>query len=799
MAPEDLGDQLTLLSQAIEFDGSSFTWFGDREPALPARLARGLPRELLCDHLADTLRRRMYSDFYCRGRATPVASRASRGRSAAPAGYQAELSAANGGHGSWDAGWVVQDVEHGRMRVEQRGFTITVAEGDCRWTLGLRPQAGMAAYVRMPKELLALSPGYYLALSDAPFRVDDEPVIVRLYWNLAPSGAARLLKEVTGAFNQAGVPFRLKVVNLPSGYDRCDSGVLYLQKRDYASARPLLEELYPRVNGWLRRDTTVFTKCLAPGIGMAESPSPVASFGAHRCGIVADALIRAREEGRKSVTERLQIIKDTFREHGLSFEATHLNPGSRDEYELSLRANARPGGESAIPGSIHSRAGKKSDRQQFLDAAIAIGELLTDRAAWHQGRCNWMGLALSPDSAAADSSILTYRSLGPDVYSGTSGVALFLAELHGAAGGETIRRTAIGAARQALSLASRPSPAGQPALFTGTLGEISTAARIGWALGVDELLDGAAGLLQTSLRRIEENGQSDLISGHAGAILGLLMLERISPTLVTPGLATRLGDALLNRAKQKLASCSWQSPSFPNQRPLTGLSHGAAGIGWALLELSQSTGVPRFREAAEMAFNYERAWFDEKAGNWADLRGLSARKRRPEHPLSFQVSWCHGAPGIALSRIRAHEAWGGERWKREALAALNTTMAWTRRMLDADGTNFGLCHGLAGNAHILIKGSEALGSAFPAGGELSREVAAAGISRYASRGHQWPFGALGVRSPGLMCGLSGVGHFYLSLWDPAIPSILSGGLHKKGERNASQTTSAHGDRGFSPP
>jgi lantibiotic modifying enzyme len=556
----------------------------------------------------------------------------------------------------------------------------------------------------------------------------------------------------------------------------------------------LLEELYHRVNGWLRKDTTVFARRLAPGIGMAESPSPVASFGAHRCGIVADALIQAREEGRESVSERLQAIKDAFREHGLSFEAPHLNPGSRDEYEFSLRASPSPGGDPAIPGIIHSRAGRRSDREQFLDAAVAIGQLLADRAVWHEGRCNWMGLALSPDSAAAGSSILTYRSLGPDLYSGTSGVALFLAELHTAAGGGKIRRTAIGAARQALSRVFRPSPAGQPGLFTGDLGEICAAARIGWALGVDEFLERAAGLLQTSSRRIEENGHSDLISGHAGAILGLLMLERISPALAPPGLATLLGDALLNRAQRKHALCSWPSPSFPNQRPLTGLSHGAAGIGWALLELSQSTGIPRFREAAEMAFNYERAWFDEKAGNWADLRGISGRKRAPGHPLSFQVSWCHGAPGIALSRLRAHEAWGGERWKREALAALETTLAWTRQMLGVEGTNFCLCHGLAGNAHILIKGSEALGSALPGAGELSREVAAAGISRYASRGHRWPLGALGERSPGLMCGLSGVGYFYLSLSDPTVPSILSGGLHQKGQRSSSPATSMHGDR-----
>jgi len=52
-----------------------------------------------------------------------------------------------------------------------------------------------------------------------------------------------------------------------------------------------------------------------------------------------------------------------------------------------------------------------------------------------------------------------------------------------------------------------------------------------------------------------------------------------------------------------------------------------------------------------------------------------------------------------------------------------------------------------------------------------REVAHAGIERYAKRGHPWPCGMNGD-TPNLMLGLAGIGYFYLRLAIPAIPSIL---------------------------
>ena len=71
------------------------------------------------------------------------------------------------------------------------------------------------------------------------------------------------------------------------------------------------------------------------GSGLAEDPGLRESFGQNRCRLVADAVIRAYEQGKKSLDERLQVVADRFAEANINLTEPFLSPGSKDDYPFS--------------------------------------------------------------------------------------------------------------------------------------------------------------------------------------------------------------------------------------------------------------------------------------------------------------------------------------------------------------------------------------------------------------------------------------------------------------------------------
>jgi lantibiotic biosynthesis protein len=401
-----------------------------------------------------------------------------------------------------------------------------------------------------------------------------------------------------------------------------------------------------------------------------------------------------------------------------------------------------------------------------LEAAATIGRRLAGEAIWHEGRCNWVGAA--PQEGPGGSLAITYSALGPDLYGGTAGVALFLAELHRATGEGELRRTAIGALRQALSGAAELPKDARPSLYGGGLGIALAAALVGGIFDDEEAISGALWLADVEP---QPGGEWDLMGGEAGTIVALLALGRLlgeqQPMRTR---AIHFGRSLLAGASNEQGTLSWPSPGLAGNPRLTGLSHGASGCGLAFLELWRQTREPTFLAAAEGAFAYERTMFDPRAANWPDLRneipGLLGRR-------SFVSLWCHGAPGIALARLRALELGDAEESSRgEALVALETTRGAVEREL-AHGGNFSLCHGLAGNAEILQEGVMALGGDRAEDAALVLRVAEEGIERYGAPAHPWPCGTFEGETPGLFLGLAGIGRFYLRLHEPDLPSLLA--------------------------
>jgi lantibiotic biosynthesis protein len=261
----------------------------------------------------------------------------------------------------------------------------------------------------------------------------------------------------------------------------------------------------------------------------------------------------------------------------------------------------------------------------------------------------------------------------------------------------------------------------------------------------------------------------DIIAGAAGAIPILLKRFRETQTTDLMMAARKCGQFLLEKATKTAQAWSWVGGA--GSQGLTGYSHGAAGIAVALLELYGATREEIWKTAATMGFNYERSLFDVNAQNWPDLRTFGAPSATPV----FGQQWCHGAPGMVLPRLRAWQLTQDPSYLTEAQTAANST----RQNLVQPGGNFSLCHGMAGNADILLEAGRMLND--PLLLQAACDVGYWGAQTYYNRNIEWPTGVQDITgvnagphdNPSLMVGLAGTGMFYLRLAGiQEIPTIM---------------------------
>jgi lantibiotic modifying enzyme len=268
----------------------------------------------------------------------------------------------------------------------------------------------------------------------------------------------------------------------------------------------------------------------------------------------------------------------------------------------------------------------------------------------------------------------------------------------------------------------------------------------------------------------------DLLNGYAGAIPALLYLGRAQKRQDLLDRAVLHGERLLRTARRSPFGWSWPTMSHAPERQsevpdLLGFSHGASGIACALLELYLATKDGRFREGTEQAFSYERHWFDSEHQNWPDFRPLHENTSGSKREPAVMTAWCHGAPGVGLARLRTYQALGDEVLRHEAELALQTTARFIEQALTSNLASFCLCHGLGGNADVLIYADQVLNAGNYR--QLAEQVGCHGIDHHHANQSPWPCGVMGGgETPGLFLGLAGIGYFYLRLHQPdAVPAI----------------------------
>ncbi|TYR64171.1 type 2 lanthipeptide synthetase LanM family protein [Streptomyces parvus] len=368
----------------------------------------------------------------------------------------------------------------------------------------------------------------------------------------------------------------------------------------------------------------------------------------------------------------------------------------------------RPGAGGRTPG-----AATAPEPEQLLSAARSVGDQLVSLAYRHEGRTNWIGLELLGER---------YWRLTPmaaDLAGGYTGPALFLAQLAALTG---VSRYAE-AAREALApvpglldaLHGRADELG--ALGSGAyagLGGIAYAlTEVGTLLGDREVLDLAGPAVRLSCAANAAEDGYGVRGGAAGGLVSLLAVYRAT------GRPQAWWGAV--RCAERLAAAPAPGTG--------GFADGAAGIGWALLRLAGAGGDARHRSAG--------------------LHSLRRATALTDAATDHGPAWCDGVAGVALAIADSPDAREDPElsgW----LAARSGELAGINPLADDS-----LCHGESGLLELL--GHSALPALLP--GVRAAWVRRAG-TLVAAADRAGPLcGTPGhVPHPGLLTGLSGIGH-----------------------------------------
>ncbi|MEH2081619.1 MAG: T3SS effector HopA1 family protein [Nostoc sp.] len=239
----------------------------------------------------------------------------------------------NQGKGWWNQNFrVLREEADGSLAVQKKDVIVHI-QRSCH----LRVEEQLAAvgdWVSVYTPSGQVIDQFYMAYGNFVSTFDDSTVFI--YFNFSPEGAVAVMKELTIRLNKIEIPFIFHVLHNPSHYGRYDSAFLRINKERYTVVRQVIQSIYTQNQSHFQNQVPIFTKVLAPGLGLAEKPEQEflfpEGFGLNRCQIVANALLEAHKNGDESKEARMKYILKHFENLGINLERPYLNPNSEDIY-----------------------------------------------------------------------------------------------------------------------------------------------------------------------------------------------------------------------------------------------------------------------------------------------------------------------------------------------------------------------------------------------------------------------------------------------------------------------------------
>ena len=294
----------------------------------------------------------------------------------------------------------------------------------------------------------------------------------------------------------------------------------------------------------------------------------------------------------------------------------------------------------------------------------------------------------------------------PNLYTGSSGIVLFLLELARATGDKAHREEAAAGA-DAL-IASLPEKIRldreESGLYTGVAGIGFTLGQVFKETGDEkyrkaavrcrDLIHAAA---QPAGQGVEWGTVTDIIGGASGTGLYLLDVARTMDDTTSRDLAVKAGLRLIELGIPEGNGRKWRmDPTF--ERLMPNFSHGTAGVAYYLATLHRETGRQEFLDAALAGARYLQSIANTEGDTCLIFHD------EPDNKKLYYLGWCHGPVGTSRLWIRLDQIDGKAGWLNWAKKGAKSILASGIPEHQTPGfwNNLGQCCGSAGVADFFL-------------------------------------------------------------------------------------------------
>ncbi|WP_342715406.1 type 2 lanthipeptide synthetase LanM family protein [Bacillus paramycoides] len=422
---------------------------------------------------------------------------------------------------------------------------------------------------------------------------------------------------------------------------------------------------------------------------------------------------------------------------------------------MSVLAGDSQYSNESIEINLEKQPDKTILKNDYLKQAVKIGEYILSKAI--NGKVNnlpdycWISTIFD----GTEESNWRISPTGVDLYNGNAGVAIFLSYLSKLTNRTDFKKASyvsLNSIREQFKN-TNPNELVHLGAFDGWAGCLYSMYIIAECWNDSELKEevyNGVDVINASLKHVEE---IDITSGLAGVLGILLSIYKTTDYQNALKGAETCANKIINSSVTIGKGIAWQSPL--DNIAYTGFAHGTSGIVSMLARLYTINKDPTLLDTIKKGLCFERGNYVSSQKNW----------KRSFTDNTFQYSWCHGAPGILLSRLILKDiGYQDNLIDQEILTAISTTLE------RGVACNHSLCHGNFGQIEILKIASQLIDDT-----SLNNKIAS--LTEYVLQDIDLKgmdqLSSKRIETQGLMNGLAGYGYGLLAQsTDIPLPSLL---------------------------